>query len=163
MVRRSTARYRFRKEFRVSADEAYAWLTDFDADDLRRMGGEGTREVHRLTPEVYLLVDHIRRGSRTIRKSKLVHLYPEDHAWISTYVGGPSNGSQFLYRIEPRGGHRSRFSFTGLQMEEGPRAPRGGALLRYGRALCAEDSATWTGLTRQLHRELAPSRRSRRR
>ncbi|MFZ0698624.1 MAG: hypothetical protein WAN74_00265 [Thermoplasmata archaeon] len=125
MVPRSTARYRFRKNFRVSADEAYSWLTDFGADDLKLMGGTGTRDVHRLTPDVYLLVDHIRRNGRKVLKAKLVHLYPKGHARISTYIGGPSNRSQFVYQIEPRGRHRSRFTFTGLQMEEGgPGPPR---------------------------------------
>ncbi len=162
MVQLSTARYRFHKRFQVSADAAYGWLTDFQADDLQLMGG-GTREIHRLTPDVYLLIDHVRWGGRAVLKAKLVHLYPEDHAWISTYVGGPTNRSQFLYQIEPTGRNRSRFTFTGLQMEPGPRALTGARLARYARQLRDEDSATWTRLTRALHRGLARSRRAKRR
>ncbi|HUZ79958.1 MAG TPA: hypothetical protein VMV28_05015 [Thermoplasmata archaeon] len=160
MVARSTARYRFRKNFRVSAEEAYAWLTDFDADDLKRMGSEGIREVVQLTPDVYLLIDHLRRNGRKVQKAKLVHLYPKDHAWICTYIGDPSNRSQFVYRIEPMGRRRSRFTFTGLQMEEGARAPQGVRLARYARQLQIEDSATWTRLTRQLHQALGHPRRA---
>jgi len=159
-VPRSTARYRFRKSFRVSADEAYAWLTDFGAEDLKLMGGTGTREVHRLTPDVYLLVDRIRRNGRRAVKTKLVHLYPKDHAWISTYITDPSNRSQFVYQIEPRGRHSSRFTFTGLQMKIGARALRGARLAGYARQLRREDSATWTVLTRELHRAHSRSRRS---
>jgi len=163
MVQQSTARYRFHKRFRVSADEAYGWLTDFQANDLELMGGEGRREVRRLTPDVYLLVDHVRRGGKEVLKEKLFHLYPEDRAWISTYVGGPTNRSQFLYQVEPAGRNRSRFTFTGLQMEQGRRALKGVPLARYARRLRDEDSATWTRLTWTLHRELARSRRAKRR
>jgi len=164
MAPRSMARYRFRKSFRVSAQEAYAWLTDFDVDDLKRMGSEGTRQVVRLAPDLYLLIDHFRRNGRTVRKSKLVHLYPKEHSWICTYIGDASNRSQFVYRIEPRGRHRSRFTFTGLQMVPGVRAREGARLARYARQLQLEDSAEWTDLTRQLHEALgvpprAPARR----
>lgn len=158
----STARYRFRKNLRVPARGAYAWLTDFGADDLELMGSQGRREAFRLTPDVYLLIDHIRRAGRPVRKTKLVHLYPEDFSWISTYIGGPSNRSQFLYQIEAVGPRRSRFTFTGLHMEHGSDAPQGAKLAQYSRQLQVEDSATWTRIVRELHRALTPSRRRRR-
>lgn len=159
MVARSTARYRVRKNLQASADEAYAWLTDFDGEDLRRMGVAGTREVYRLTADVYRLVDHVRRQGRKVRKEKLVHLYPRDHSWASTYVGGPTNRSQFLYQIERTGRRRCRLTFTGLQMDEVARARRGPALARYARTLRREDSATWTRLARELALALGRARR----
>ena len=157
--------YRFTVKLPVCAAAAYRWATDFAPDDLRRLHQSGRRQVEHLTEGTILLTDTVRAGGRTVTKQRLVRLRPRARAWTSTHVAGPNRHSQFLYRISPRGAHRSTLEFIGLQVERAPRRLTAAERARRARTVASEDAATWNHIVRAMATELraAPARARRRR
>jgi hypothetical protein len=149
-----TMQYHFRQPFRVPAAAAYTWCTDYEPDDLKRMGDEGTRRVRWLSDDLVILTDRFSGGRRPYVKEKLVHLVPDRLSWTSTHIAGPVRYSQFLYTILPRGRNRSALDFTGLQVEERPRKPTAAQRAKAAEQIRREDSATWRVLARHLHEDL---------
>lgn len=150
-----TMQYHFRQGFRAPATRAYAWCTDYDPDDLARMGDRGTRRIRWLADDVVILSDRFAGNGHPFTKEKLVHLMPDRLSWTSTHLAGPVQYSQFLYTIQRRGRARSFLDFTGLQVES-----RRGAPTRARRTAAAEqlrrvDAATWRQLARHFHSDLA--------
>ncbi len=154
--------YRFRVTLPAAAPAAYRWCVDYRPDDWERMGHVGRRKVAQLAPGTILLTDTVRTEKGSVTKKRLVRLRPRDLAWTNTHVAGPTLHSQFLYRILPRGAHRSVLEFTGLQIERAARAPSAAALARRAREVCREDATLWRRhLVRAMAKDLG--RRPRRR
>ncbi|MGA7923465.1 MAG: hypothetical protein WCA77_05770 [Thermoplasmata archaeon] len=151
-------RYAFRQAFRAPAPIVYAWCTDYDAGDVRLMGEDGERTVEHLTDDLIELSDRTRRNGTWVRTQKVVRLNPEAYSWTSTYFVGPRKGSQFLYRVVPRGPRRSRLEFTGLQVEHNPGTLSADRKAAIARSVARVDAGTWRRLARALDLDVAAGR-----
>jgi hypothetical protein len=147
--------YEFRVTLPASRERAFAWATDYRADDLGLMGEDGRRRVEHLAPNTVLLTDVFRTARGPVTKVKLVHLIPERFSWTNTHLSGPARHSQFLYELRPKGRNRSELYFTGLQVDHPARRPSARAAARRARELAREDSAAWRRLAAALGRDLA--------
>jgi hypothetical protein len=146
-----SARYQFRQNFSVSAQEAFDWCTAFNVDDHALMGeGEAKREIIHIAKGSLLLKDIFPKPTGTVEKQKLVQLYPDQHRWISTHVTGPNRYSQFLYVIKPRGKDTSFLEFTALHIEYDEKVDSEALAER----LCREDAAAWVQLAKAMATEL---------
>jgi hypothetical protein len=156
--------YRFRVRLPANAETAYRWATDYAPDDPARMGQVGRRRIDRPAPRTLVLTDTIRRDGRSVTKKRLVRLRPRERSWSNTHLAGPTQHSQFLYRIVPRGRNSSTLEFVGLQVEPSPRPLSPSALAERARTVAREDAGIWKHLVRAMRRDLAPGpARSRRR
>jgi hypothetical protein len=157
--------YRFRVRLPVDAATAYRWATDYAPDDPARMGQSGRRRIERPAPRTVILTDSVLKGGRRVTKQRLVRLRPRLRSWTNTHLAGPTQHSQFLYRVVPRGAHASTLEFVGLQVEPSPRPLSPAELARRARTVAREDAATWVLLVRAMRRDLglAPPRPPRRR
>jgi hypothetical protein len=151
--------YQFTQRLAAPRAQAYRWATDYRASDLELGGLKATRKVERLGENVVLLTDSFdedpfdsRRGSRTT-KVKLVHLYPDRWAWVSTHVAGPVKHSQFLYELTPLGSKACTLHFTGSQVERVTRPLPPSAVALRARQLRREDSQLWVRLAGALASE----------
>jgi hypothetical protein len=110
--------FRVTQPFPVSAADAYAWATDFDATDIALFGRKGRRKVIRLTDDALVLADtFVGDDGSKVSSKKLVHLYPERLAWTSTHLDGPTKHSQLSYEIAARGKNGSELTYSGHRLE----------------------------------------------
>lgn len=151
------AEYSFRQRFRVPADWAFRWCTDFTPDDWKYsavLERPGSRKVTRLSPRTILLDDRFpgARG-RPVRKLKLVQIFPRTRSWVSTHLVGPNHYSQFWYYISPAGEGSSRILFVGreLRWEGQSLAPASAAKLTAG--IRSEDAQLWKRFASEMERE----------
>lgn len=150
--------YRFSQSFPFPASDVFRWVTDYRADDLGRMGVDGSRGVTRLGPQTFLLRDVYMGGDgrRTVKK-KLIHTYPDRMTYTNTQLAGPNVNSQFFYQIVPEGGHACRLDYTGCEMTDledpSPRATAAAA-----KAARRADAALWKRLAKEIARDLSPRR-----
>jgi len=152
-----TVHYRFSQRFPFSAREVYDWSTDFQADDIARMGKEGIRSVERLDETTIILTDKIKEATRSITKVRLVKLYPEMMMWTNTRISEEGRHSQFIYQMVPEG-KGSRLEFTGAQVDEAPRRPTSAKLSAIARGYEETDSLTWVRLAKSLEEEFSQRR-----
>jgi hypothetical protein len=139
-------RYSFRQPFRASADDAFAWCTDFRPEDGALFQDGRSRTVRRLGPGALMMTDAPARGTGGPRIARLVRVFPEERAWTNTHLSGPFRYSQFWYRVEPDGRHRSRLVFHGLKLEPSSRAVPPEEIERRARAEGRSDARTWRTL-----------------
>ena len=144
--------YHFSQLFRLPANLAYEWCTNFHQSDLELMHERGKRRIEKLTNDTYILTDtfYLKRG--TISKKKLVRLHLSQMAWTNTYLAGPKKYSQFLYKIVPVGKNRSRLDFVGLQLE--PQVMTRMQAAAFALKVRKEDSRSWRLLARAMEKEL---------
>lgn len=144
--------YHFSQLFRLPANRAYEWCTNFHQSDLELMHERGKRRIEKLTNDTYILTDtfYLKRG--TISKKKLVRLHLSQMAWTNTYLAGPKKYSQFLYKIVPVGKNRSRLDFVGLQLE--PQVMTRMQAAAFALKVRKEDSRSWRLLARAMEKEL---------
>ncbi len=150
--------YSFRIGLPASADRAFRWATDYSPQDLAIMGEEGRRTIEKLAPDTILLTDVVRDGRKSVTKTRLVRLLPDERMWTNTHLTGPFRHSQFLYRIVPRGRNRSRLEFTGLQILHGGRTLSARERARRALEIRDQDRATWVRIVRAMRRDLGPGR-----
>jgi hypothetical protein len=81
------------------------------------MHQKGKREITHLTENTIILTDTFYNEKETIKKDKLIQLYPDRLSWINTHLSGPNKYSQFLYEIKPENEGLSKLNYIGLQME----------------------------------------------
>lgn len=149
---RVSLHFSFAQRFRFPVERVFAWATDFEPGDIRRMGLEGRRRVRRLSPDTVVLTDTVRFASGTVTKKKLVRLFPERWSWTNTHLAGPNLHSQFLYTLVPTGRRSCRLEFVGSQivpMEHPTRA----AIAAATRRLAHEDASIWRHLADSLSAE----------
>jgi hypothetical protein len=153
-----SARYEFSQRFRVPAEEAYRWSTDYQPDDWSLMGKKGKRDIKRLSENALILTDTIYEdGGRPVSKRRLVLIYPERRSWTNTHLGGPNKHSQFLYEIIPEGKNASRLDFTGFQInydDAGGSGPPREKIESLASKLREDDSATWRLLAKAMEGDL---------
>jgi hypothetical protein len=136
-------RYAFRQPFRASAEEAFAWCTDFRSADGELFEDGRTRRVRRRAEDTILMTDIPRRGSGRPRITRLIRIFPEEMAWTNTHISGPYRDSQFWYRIERDGPRRSHLEFRGLKLERRARRLAPSTVARLARAEGRSDAKTW--------------------
>jgi hypothetical protein len=110
-------RYHFSQIFSIPPLEAYNWCTNYDSNDLTLMHQNGKREITHLTENTIILTDSFSNEKETIKKNKLVQLYPDRLSWTNTHLSGPNKYSQFLYEIKPENKSSSKLNYVGLQLE----------------------------------------------
>lgn len=94
-------RYHFSQIFALPPLEVYKWCTAYDPNDLTLMHQKGNRRITHLTENTIILTDTFSNEKGTIKKSKLIQLYPDRLSWTNTHLSGPNKYSQFLYEIKP--------------------------------------------------------------
>jgi hypothetical protein len=165
-ARRATALadYAFRQRFRVPAEWAFRWCIDYAPDDWASAPTPGTRRVRWLSERTVRLEDTFpASGGGTVRKVKLVQVYPEQKSWVSNHIVSPNLHSQFRYSISPDGPSASVLRFEGRELHwTGPRLSAA-ENARLSRTLRTEDSAEWRRLAAEMERDYRDRSRSSRR
>ena len=141
---RACADYTFRQRFRVPAANAFRWCLDFSPNDVAYSSSHVSRKVVWVSSRTVLLEDRFPGpGGRSVRKVKLVQIYPETRSWVSTHIAGPMRHSQFRYRIVPDGANASALIFEGRELRwQGPTLTAAAAR-ELARQVCREDSGAW--------------------
>jgi hypothetical protein len=116
------------------------------------MHENATREVQRVSENVIVLIDTFNGKDGSIRKEKLVHLYPNQLTWTSTHLTGPNKYSQFLYQITPEGRNTSRLDFTGSHIEHSEEKFGKKGIRALANRLRMEDSAVWKLLASEMEK-----------
>jgi hypothetical protein len=148
-----SVRYGFSQPFRVPAEDAYRWCTDYKTDDLERMGMKGSRKIRRINQDTLIITDSVIGKGKTITKEKLVRLNPEKTSWTNTYLAGPNRLSQFLYSVVAEGKDSSRLHFTGLQVFYG-NEPSSEEISGIAKRLVEEDSGSWARLAESMRKDI---------
>jgi hypothetical protein len=154
-----TVHYRFSQSFPFPVEEAFAWASDYDPGDIRLMGKEGTREIERIDEDTLVLDDTIVNGNGTVRKRRLVRLFPELHALTNTRLSGPNRHSQFIYQFLAEGEKGSRLEFTGAQVNRAATRPSPADVAALAEVYATEDSGLWVNLAEAMKKDLGPRRR----
>ena len=151
----NSVRYQFTQQFAVPAKKAFQWCTDYEPGDHLLMGEKNAkRKVTHLTDATIILTDIFETSSGNVEKQKLVQLYPEKLAWISTHLAGPNKYSQFIYEISAKGENASSIQFTGLHLEYEKANLSKGDANSFANKLCKEDSEAWKLLAKAMKKEL---------
>jgi len=109
--------YSFKQRFRAPAAFAYRWATEFTPRDWAIGGITGRRKVVTIAENTILLLDTFPGDDGPpVRKTKLVHVYPETRTWVSTHIAGPRRHSQFRYCIREDGPASSILEFRGREI-----------------------------------------------
>ena len=145
--------FRFSQRFKSPAREVYDWATDYDPQDIVRMGHSGKRKIARVCNETLILTDtyHYEDGTK-VSKKKLIRLDPAGLRWTNTHLTGPNQHSQFLYELIPEGETACRLDFTGMQILELEDASKREVAER-ARQLKREDATSWKNLARAFASE----------
>lgn len=145
--------YEFVQEFNVSAEKAFDWCTDYQAEDMALMHEENAkRKVQRIADDVVILLDTFNREGKSVEKQKLVCLYPARLMWTSTHLTGPNKHSQFLYEITPLKAGRSQLKFTASSLDY--QILNSEAAGTRSEELRKMDAETWKRLAREMDKEL---------
>ncbi len=91
-----TLAYQFRQSFRVPAQSAYAWCTDFGPSDGPLFSERTQRAVHYLSDDALVMTDTTYLQGRTRKIRRLVRLVPSELAWTNTHLDGPFRHSRYL-------------------------------------------------------------------
>ncbi len=150
--------YSFSQRFRVSAQEAYRWCTDYEPNDLSLMNENGRREIQRITNDTIILKETVIKDGKKIGKVKLVKLNPTALSWYNIQVSGPNKYSEFLYRILPENKGGSRLTFTGLLVVYSNRRLTSQRTKQIARDEKRYDSKAWKLLARAMESNLRETR-----
>lgn len=103
---------RYRREFDVPLDAAYAWLTDYQDDDPDRTSAVvKKRPVVERGPNRAVLEGELEILGRKSRGRAVVTMHPPDH-WVAQFQHGSGQGSVYDYRLTPLGERRCRLDVS---------------------------------------------------
>jgi hypothetical protein len=144
------------RQLPAPVDEAYAWLTDFDADDPRRAGALVLER-----PVVEEGEDHVILESTVgmlgvgVTSRLRVDLVDPPRRWTVTYLDGLLEGSEVRYELEPAGPGASTH-----RVEYDLDAPRGLGWLAPAAAPVTrwQLDRMWAGFEQAMRRELRQER-----
>lgn len=116
---------------------------------------KGKREIIHLTENTIILTDTFYNEKETIKKNKLIQLYPDRLAWTNTHLSGPNKYSQFLYEIKPENKGSSKLNYIGLQMEYKKSIKLGKKEIE-AREIeqMNQDAAVWKIIAKEMEKEL---------
>jgi len=148
--------YHFNQIFAVPPLQAYTWCTNYEPNDLKLMHQNGKREITHLTENTIILTDTFYNEKETIKKKKLIQLYPDQLSWTNTHLSGPNKYSQFLYEIKPKQDGLSKLNYIGLQMEYKKSIKLDKKEIE-ARAIgqMNQDAAVWKIIAKEMEKELA--------
>jgi len=146
----ASVQYGFRQSFRVPANAAFAWCTDFGPGDGQLFSERTLRSIRQLSETALVMTDTTYPEGRPLRIRRLVRIFPSEMAWTNTHLDGPYRHSQYWYRVVSDGPTKSHLEFRGLRLESPPRALSGTETTRRAQQLRREDSGEW-------RRRLAPA------
>lgn len=147
--------YHFSQIFAVPAFDAYMWCTNYDQNDLKLMNQNGKREITQLTESTIILTDTFYNKKETIKKTKLIQLYPDRLSWTNTHLSGPNKYSQFLYEIKTESEGTSKLNYIGLQMEyKKPTKLTKKENEAREKEQMNEDAAVWKIIAKEMEKEL---------
>jgi hypothetical protein len=156
-----SVQYSFRQPFRVSAERAYRWCTDFGPADGALFSQPTKRTVRRLSEDTLVLIDVTRPAGRLRRIRRLVRLDPTRRRWTNTHLDGPFRYSQYWYAIVADGANRSHLEFQGLRVEPLSRSLSREAAEKLAARLRQADAGEWRRrLAPALERDLAAPERA---
>jgi hypothetical protein len=147
-------RYHFSQIFALPPLEAYKWCTNYDSNDLTLMHQKGKRDITNLTEGTIILTDTFYNKKKTVKKNKLIQLYPDKLSWTNTHLSGPNKYSQFLYEIKPEKEGHSKLNYIGLQMEyKKPKLGKKEIETRETEQM-NQDAAVWKILAKEMEKEI---------
>jgi hypothetical protein len=152
-------RYEYSQHFRVPAPEAFAWCTDYSADDHVLMGHKGKRKPTRVSEDTIILDDETYPAGSAVKKKKLVRTDPKRLTYYNIHLTGPNKHSLYFYQIVPDGEGESRLDFTGYEVSYPSKAPSKKRLAEMADAEAAAGPKDWANLAKAMERELRPGRR----
>jgi Polyketide cyclase / dehydrase and lipid transport len=150
-------RYEHSQHFRVPAAEAFAWCTDYSAEDHALMGNKGSRRFTRLSEDTVILDDTVYPSGKPVRKTKLVRTDAKRLSYYNIHLTGPNRHSLYFYRISPEG-DGSRLDFTGYEVSYPKKAPTKEQLAEMAKAEVASGRRSWGNLAKAMERELRGKR-----
>jgi len=150
-----SVKYGFNQSLTAPAEEAFDWCTDYQPYDLTTMKEEGKRGIRKITDDLIILTESMRKNKKRIKKTKLVRLNKSDLSWTNTHISGPNRHSQFLYKIVPEGKTHSRLYFKGLLVCYSPKPLTRKELATITEQERSADSKAWRHLAAALRRETA--------
>jgi hypothetical protein len=152
-------RYEFSQHFRVPAEEAYAWCTDYTPNDHALMGLKGNRRFKRLADGTLLLHDTMHSAGKAVRKKKLVRLDSKRMTYYNIHLTGPTKHSLYFYQIVPDGDGESRLDYTGYEVYYPKKAPSKKELAEIAEAESVVWRQDWGNLAKAMEKELRGKRR----
>ena len=111
-----SGRYHVSQHFRVPAQVAYEWCTDYSPQDHVLMGQKGKREWKRISSDTIILNDVTYAKGKPVRRRKLVRLDPANLTYYNVHLNGPGKDSLFVYQIIPDGEGESRLEFSAFKV-----------------------------------------------
>ncbi len=152
----NSLRYQFRQPFRVPAQAAYRWCTDFRASDGGLFEVPWRRTVRWLSEDALILTDTTFPNGRARRIQRLVRLNPSKLAWSNTHLNGPFRHSQYWYQIVSDGPRRSHLEFRGMRLVKSSKPLKTAEIARLTEIERQGDSGLWRRrMAPALERELA--------
>lgn len=146
--------YHFSQCFNVPALKAYKWCTNYDPQDHALMRVNAKREILRISENTIVLTDTYPDKNKSIKKQKLVCLYPNRLSWTNTHLTGPNKYSQYLYQIVPESKMTCRLERASLQVEYSNRKRFNKKEIELlAEKLRNEDSAAWKLLAAEMERD----------
>ncbi|MHB1435121.1 MAG: hypothetical protein ACYCPN_01670 [Thermoplasmata archaeon] len=148
------ATYRIRRVFRVPADFAYAWCTDYTELDRKLEGEDGSRRILRTTARRVVYEDLTPTPDGWAWSRYTVTVKPPN-AWSATAVGNYRSW-RLDYRLRPLPGGTTEFTLRGRRRATmlGRKNPARATLER-------ELSTLWRRLGSAMEREYRTTRQGR--
>ncbi|NLE03619.1 MAG: hypothetical protein GX638_02305 [Crenarchaeota archaeon] len=149
-------RYHFIQKFSIPAKRAYEWCTDYSSEDFSLIkNSNGKRKIEKIAAGVIILIDTFQTQNGTVKKKKLIHLYPAQLQWVSTHLSGLNKYSQFVYSISEDENCTSFLDFNALHYEYEKENLDAFQIKLLTDKLCREDSNIWRLFAKAMDKELA--------
>lgn len=149
-----STRYEFSQHFRVSAEAAFRWCTDYDPLDHALMGNKGVRKATWVSDETVILEDTLYPAGRAVTRTKVVKIDRERMSYYNFHLTGPNKNSLYVYRITPDGEGESRLDYTGYELSYPKRAPTKKQMAAAAEADEASRTLEWGRLAKAMEEEL---------
>jgi hypothetical protein len=141
------------QHFPYAARQVFSWATDYDADDIRRMGLAGTRRIRRLGEDALILIDTFETPSGKVQKRRLIRIFRDRLFWTNTHLSGPNCHTQIFYQLFPQGRGACRLELSGRQMFYGKRPFSAKAAAALEKKIARDDAAIWKSLAREMAKD----------
>ena len=135
--------FRFEQPFRVPAQSAFDWCTDFREADAAKFPYPLRRTLRWLTKDALLMTDISFPNGKRRRVQRLVRINRAERSWTNTHVAGPFLHSQYWYSIVPDGPRRSHLEFRGMRIIRTPTKLSSRSVERMSREERKDDATLW--------------------
>jgi hypothetical protein len=149
----ASGRYHVSQHFRVPAQVAFEWCTDYSPKDHALMGQKGSRSFKRISEDTILLDDVNYSAGKPVRRRKLVRLDPGNFTYYNIHLSGPGKDSLFVYRIVPDGEGESRLEFSAFKVYNTKSRPNREELARMLEADAASVHEEWVNLANAMEKD----------